>query len=142
MDSKLAWKSVLIVFVVLMCAWTVWPPSETLVLGPDLKGGTTLLYEVAVPDDADAEETLGRVIEVIRRRVDPAGVRNLVFQIQAGNRIQILMPHASEEVRQRQKRYETVRKEIEGARLTRSKVLAVLRADPSVRPAGITAMAG
>src|SRR5688572_29474153 len=98
MDRKLIWKWLLIVLVLAICAAWVYPPRKKLVLGPDLAGGTTLLYEVDIPPGADTQETLGRVIEVVSKRVDPDGVRNLSFQVVAGGRLQILMPHPSKEI--------------------------------------------
>ena len=46
MDKNLTWKIVLVVALVILAAWTLYPPSKTLKPGIDLGGGTSLIYEV------------------------------------------------------------------------------------------------
>ncbi len=46
MDKNLVWKIVLIVVLVVVAGWTLYPPTKTLKPGIDLAGGTSLIYEI------------------------------------------------------------------------------------------------
>ena len=64
--------------------------------GIDLMGGTSLLYEI---DTTGVEGTYGaaeEMIPVLRKRVDPDSVRNLVWRAVGNTRIEILMPLPTE----------------------------------------------
>ena len=77
MDKNLSWKIALVVALVILAAWTLYPPSKTLKPGIDLGGGTSLIYEVDAKG-LGAEEKRGlseRVITVLRRRIDPANIQ-------------------------------------------------------------------
>ena len=68
--------------------------------GIDLIGGTSLLYEI---DTTGVEGTYGaaeQMIPVLRKRVDPDNVRNLIWRAVGNNRIEIHMPQPSEHSRQ------------------------------------------
>ncbi len=67
-------------------------PQDKLTLGPDLKGGTTLVYDVLIPDGANAAEVVERTISTLSKRVDPTGTRNLVWKRLGESRLQVLMP--------------------------------------------------
>ena len=78
--------------------WTVWPPKDTLRLGKDLRGGVSLIYSVKLPPDANSEQTLKQVIEVLKQRVNPTGVLDISFAPQGRDRIEVVMPLPSPEV--------------------------------------------
>ncbi len=110
MNKNLSWKIILIVALVGLAAWTLYPPDKTLKPGIDLGGGTSLIYEIDAKG-LDAGEKRGlseRVIAVLRRRIDPANIQNLVWRPQGSTRFEIQMPLASAEARAKRERYETV----------------------------------
>ncbi len=135
MDNKLTWKSILVVFVILMCGLEMWPPDQRLVRGPDLAGGTVLTYGVEFADDVEEGEKDGivkTVIDVIRGRLDPTGVRNIQISVETGYRIKIVMPHASKDVRALQDAYRAALDKLETGNITRSEIrraLASLKKD-------------
>ena len=98
-ERKLMWQASLIVTVLAVCGWGLYPPGDSLKLGPDLDGGTSLLYEVDVEEQANPQEAIRETIEVLKERVDPEGLKNLVWQIEGKNRISVLMPRPSREVK-------------------------------------------
>ncbi len=109
MDKNLSWKIILVVALVILAAWTLYPPSKTLKPGIDLGGGTSLIYEVDAKG-LSSEEKRGlseRVITVLRRRIDPANIQNLVWRPQGSTRFEIQMPLASAEARDKRTQYET-----------------------------------
>jgi preprotein translocase subunit SecD len=66
--------------------------------GIDMVGGTSLLYEIKTPDGAPAGTGSGgtnlaeQVMESLKKRVDPDGVRNLIWRPIGANRLEIQMP--------------------------------------------------
>ncbi|MCC7145848.1 MAG: protein translocase subunit SecD [Phycisphaeraceae bacterium] len=134
MDNKPLWKPLLIVAVILFSALMIWfpgyyGPKERLKPGIDLAGGTTLIYQVNVPVEmrGRSKEIVEDVISVLRSRVDPDGVRNLIWRPQAGNRIEIQMPVASPEVRQRRQDYLQARQALLAGNLSPLRLQSALR---------------
>jgi SecD/SecF fusion protein len=82
--------------------WLVWPPKDTLRLGKDLRGGVSLTYAVKIPPDASSEQVLKQVIEVLKQRVNPTGVLDISFAPQGRDRIEVVMPLPSPEVQAKQ----------------------------------------
>jgi len=66
--------------------------------GIDMAGGTDLVYEIKVPPGQSAPADLATaVMESLKKRVDPNGVRNLIWRPQPPNRIEIQMPSSGDE---------------------------------------------
>ncbi len=127
MNRNLVPKSVLIVLLVALALWTLYPPSETLKQGIDLAGGTSMIYAIDTEGmSPDEEKDLAqRMITVLRRRIDPANIQNLVWRPQGNTRFEIQMPLASKETQQRRDEYETalnalLRKNINPATIMRT----------------------
>ena len=61
--------------------------------GIDMVGGTSLVYEIKPPEGSNSNDNLAeRVMESLKKRVDPDGVRNLVWRPQGNTRLEIQMP--------------------------------------------------
>ena len=61
--------------------------------GIDMVGGVRLIYEIqASPDQPNKEELANEVMDALKRRVDPNGLRNLVWRPQGSTRLEIQMP--------------------------------------------------
>jgi preprotein translocase subunit SecD len=54
-DSKIIWRIVLIVVVVALCSWSLYPPGEKIHYGLDLSGGIHLVLQVQTDDAIKAE---------------------------------------------------------------------------------------
>jgi len=66
--------------------------------GIDMAGGTDLVYEIKIPPGQSVNPELAlQVMESLKRRVDPNGVRNLIWRPQPPNRIEIQMPASGNE---------------------------------------------
>ena len=60
--------------------------------GIDMVGGTSLLYQIEQPEGSQYNPDLAEsVASALKRRVDPQGVKNLIWRPQ-GNRLEIQMP--------------------------------------------------
>ncbi len=74
---------------ILFAALAVWDPSK-FKLGPDLSGGTILIYRVQDALNVDLEEML----PALKERLDPAGLKNYVIRPLGNDRIEVVMPKA------------------------------------------------
>jgi SecD/SecF fusion protein len=93
----------LIAFLTALCAVAVF--FKPIRLGKDLRGGVSLIYSVKIPPGSDPNMVLGQVIDVLKQRVNPQGVLDIGMQPQGTDRIEIVMPLPSAEVRELQKAY-------------------------------------
>src|SRR5687767_13333751 len=60
-----------------------WSQKHNLKPGIDISGGTSLTYEIQVaPNQPVKEELSQQVADALKRRVDPDGVKNLVWRPQ------------------------------------------------------------
>jgi SecD/SecF fusion protein len=76
--------------------------------GIDLVGGTDLLYELDLSDHAgvDARELAQRVVDTLKQRIDPQGVKNLIWRVvDNGKRIEIQMPDPPANVKKAREAY-------------------------------------
>src|SRR6478672_11410439 len=65
--------------------------------GIDLAGGTILVYEVKTPEGKESSLTsddIKKLAENIKRRIDPADLRNVVVRPVGTSRIEIILPFA------------------------------------------------
>lgn len=109
----LFWKLALIIIVVVMAIWAVYPPAEKIRLGSDLRGGVSLIYHVDIPQGGNASEILSQTIQVLQDRVNPTGVFDIRFQPQGRDRIEIVMPLPSDKVIEAKQEFEDALTELE-----------------------------
>ena len=114
MGKNVAPKAILIIVLVVVAAWTLYPPSKTLKPGPDLGGGTRLIYEIDTQGlkEHEKKDLAQRMITVLRRRIDPANIQNLIWRPLGNTRFEIQMPLASAEARQKRQNFEKAKKEL------------------------------
>jgi len=129
MGKNLMPKAILIIILVLLAAWTLYPPDKTLKPGIDLAGGTSLIYEIDTQDLANAEQKdlAQRMITVLRRRIDPANIQNLIWRPQGNTRFEIQMPLASAEARQKRQNFETAKEELLAKDVNRVRIIRSLK---------------
>lgn len=96
MPTQISGRVTLILAVLFFSLWMIFPTGNPfkpdLKPGIDMVGGTSLLYEIKVPNGM-ADSTLSeQVMNSLKKRVDPQGVRNLIWRPQGGTRLEIQMP--------------------------------------------------
>ncbi|MHC4343341.1 MAG: hypothetical protein ACYSUP_01485 [Planctomycetota bacterium] len=125
MVKNLTWRIVLIIFLVLAAALTLWPPSKTLKPGIDVGGGTSMVYAIDAEglEPAETRDLSSRMITVLRRRVDPANIQNLIWRPQGDTRFEIQMPLASAEAREKRENYELVKQSLLEENINRTMIL-------------------
>ncbi|MDH7599515.1 MAG: hypothetical protein QHH07_07780, partial [Sedimentisphaerales bacterium] len=108
---KAVWLKTLfaIVVPVVLAAWIVYPPGQTIKKGIDLAGGTSLIYEIDTTglSAVEQKDLALRMIEILRRRVDPGNIQNLVWRPHGNTRFEIQMPLANPQARARRTAYLT-----------------------------------
>ena len=93
-------NSILVVGILVLMASAVFPPSEKIRLGKDLRGGVTLVYAVQIDRSEDASDVLNQTISVLKERVDPSGLFEIRMVAQGDDRIEVTMPLPSERAKQ------------------------------------------
>src|ERR1700758_2649317 len=90
------WKLVLIVVSVVAGLIAMVPPDKKLKLGIDLSGGTILVYEVS-RENRPENFNMDELISALKQRADPQGVKEPPIVKIGSNRIEIILPQASDE---------------------------------------------
>jgi SecD/SecF fusion protein len=109
MSRNLVPKFILIGVLIAAAVLALYPPSKTLKPGIDLAGGTSLIYAIDTEGLTATEQRdlAQRMITVLRRRIDPGNIQNLIWRPQGNTRFEIQMPLASKETREAREQYET-----------------------------------
>ena len=121
-------KMVLIIVLVLFAGWTLYPPDKTLKPGPDLGGGTSLIYQIDTQDleEHEKKDLAQRMITVLRRRIDPANIQNLIWRPQGSTRFEIQMPLASAEARTKRQNLDEAKDNLLAENISPAKIMRSL----------------
>jgi len=143
MDKNLSWKTILIVALVGLAAWTLYPPDKTLKPGIDLGGGTSLIYEIDARDLSSEKKRglSGQMITVLRRRIDPANIQNLIWRPQGNTRFEIQMPLSSAEAREKRAAYEDALNTLLADNVSLAAIMRSVELPPEERTEDFTAYA-
>ena len=98
--QNLLWKLILIALLLIGCVFAISPPEKKIRLGRDLSGGVSLIYSVRMDDDVDKQAVLSQTIEVLKERVNPEGVLDIQMTPLGTDRIEVVMPLPSAEVKE------------------------------------------
>jgi len=128
MSKNLTRKIDLIIVLIVVAAWTLYPPNKKLKPGIDLAGGTSLIYEIDTHGlkEAEKRDLAQRMITVLRRRIDPTNIQNLVWRPQGSNRFEIQMPLAGAEARAKRQNYEKAESDLLAKNISRSRIMRYL----------------
>ncbi|HSV15766.1 MAG TPA: protein translocase subunit SecD [Tepidisphaeraceae bacterium] len=107
------------------------PLGEKLNLKPgiDMVGGTSLLYQIKTPEGGfhgNNGQTLAEaVMESLKRRVDPNGVRNLIWRPQGTDRLEIQLPASpnSEEAKKAREAYVAAQQQLSDTNVSSTEVI-------------------
>ncbi|MBC8202163.1 MAG: protein translocase subunit SecD [Planctomycetes bacterium] len=97
--QNLLWKIILIVLLLIGCVFAITPPDKKIRLGRDLSGGVSLIYSVRMDEGVDRQAVLSQTIEVLKERVNPDGVFDIQMTPLGTDRIEVVMPLPSPEVK-------------------------------------------
>lgn len=144
MNRNLLWKLVLIIVLAVVAFIELYPPSKTLNPGLDLAGGTSFIYELDMQGlSANEQRNLAqRTIDVLRKRIDPTNTKNLIWRPQGNNRIEIQVPLASAEAREKRAAYEAALTELQSQNVNLSIIMRSLGKPAAQRDAEFAKFAG
>jgi SecD/SecF fusion protein len=125
------WKPILIV-AVLGLFGAIWA-AKGLKPGLDLAGGTTLVYDVRIPEGRDAGQVIEDTIAVLQDRVDPTGTRNLVWRRVAGNRLEVQMALAPKGITDKREAYLEAKEKLLRGNLNKRDVVRALEKEGGAR---------
>jgi SecD/SecF fusion protein len=97
--QNLLWKIILIVLLLIGCIFAITPPEKKIRLGRDLSGGVSLIYSVRMDEGVDRQSVLSQTIDVLKERVNPDGVFDIQMTPLGTDRIEVVMPLASSQVK-------------------------------------------
>ncbi len=140
MNKNLTPKIVLVIVLIIVAVWTLYPPQMTLKQGIDLAGGTSLIYEIDTFGliEAEKKDLSHKMITVLRRRIDPANIQNLIWRPQGNTRFEVQMPLASAEAHEKRANYEKAEEALLGKNVSRSKIIQALQKPAEERTALFT----
>ena len=101
MERRLAYKIILILAILGLCAYFTFPLNKRINLGLDLRGGMHLLLKVDTSklSGQAKEDATDRAVEVIRNRIDEFGVRETSIQKQGEDEIVVQLPGVTDRQR-------------------------------------------
>lgn len=89
----LPWRAIITIALVVLSIFAVFPVDKRIRLGLDLKGGSHILLEcVDTPEAPLDEDSVKRVVEIVRNRVDQLGVAEPVILRQGDKRVLVQLP--------------------------------------------------
>ena len=131
-DRNLWSKLGLVVVLVGLSLWQIWPLDKKLKPGIDLGGGHSLLFEVddSGLDPSQKSNLAERVTTILRQRVDPQNNRNLVWRSIGWNRIEIQMPKTESKKRVA---FDNAKSDLTATAITEAEVRAAMLLPPDKR---------
>lgn len=99
-------KCIIAVVMLMLAFWASNPPSKKIGLGKDLRGGASLVYSVQLDRTESASQVIPKVIEVLKKRIDPNGLYEIQIVSQGQDRIEITMPLPSDYVKELRKGFQ------------------------------------
>jgi SecD/SecF fusion protein len=130
------YKSAIIVLaVMIIMIYGLYPPEKKLRLGKDLSGGASLVYAVSIDPSENPKEVLDKTIEVLKRRVDPDGLLEITMVAVGNDRIEITMPLPSPRVKVLKQAFEDELAKLGRNRVSEASVDQAMRLPPAERSA-------
>lgn len=127
---------------VIMAVWAMSPPSTKVKLGKDLEGGSALVYRVQMDRTENPKEVIPKVIDVLKRRIDPNGLFEISIVQQGQDRIEITMPLPGDEVKALRQAFEDELAKLEVASVDSAEFERIMRLPTDERTAEIDRVAG
>lgn len=137
-------KLSIIAAMVVIAAFTIWPISKKLKPGLDLGGGVSLIYDIDT-EGLTTDETkglAGRMISILRNRIDPTNVANINMIPHGDTRIEIQLPLASKYTVEKRDLYQDALESLEGDNINLLKIRGTLSKEGINLEEGVAKFAG
>jgi SecD/SecF fusion protein len=132
MQQKYTGRVIVILAVIAAALWAIFPSGNfrhpDLKPGIDMVGGTSLLYEIKTTPGTDTDGLSTRVMEALKKRVDPQGVRNLIWRPQGNTRLEIQIPMSSEsrDASAKREAFANAQRKLEDTNIRQTEVVATV----------------
>lgn len=110
-QKNLFTRTALVLATIVFAVWAILPPEKQLRRGKDIAGGSSLVYQVNLRP-TDPPDTMSRMVELIKSRVDPQGILEITITPLGTNRLEISMPLPDRQVQQLKAQFESVLAEV------------------------------
>jgi len=97
-------NSIILLVALVIAIYSILPTDKKLRKGKDLAGGASLVYQVYTKPGESG--VIGKVIEVVKDRIDPKGVMEISVVAQGADRIEITMPLPDRSVKEVKKKFD------------------------------------
>jgi len=132
---------IFILVLIALSFWAILPLDVRLRKGKDLNGGATLVYQVELKP-TDPPDTMDRMIDLLRKRVDPDGLLEVSMVPLGKDRIEITMPLPNERVKKLKASFEEELQKLADAPSSVGKLEGILPLPADQRAAEIAKLAG
>jgi len=140
-EKTLIQRFVIIIAVVLVALFLLYPPKEKLRGGLDIEGGVSMIFEIQEEPGENDPHLADRMKQLLQRRVDPKGVYGLSWRVLGRNRLEIQMPLPPEENKQLRADYIAAREQLLSTNIKRSELETALRMSGDARTTRLVELA-
>ncbi len=96
--QRLLMHAIIVLLIIIWSVWQIVPPETKLRRAKDLNGGATLVYQVELKP-TDPPDTMARLTDLLRRRIDPSGLLEISLTKVGEDRIEVTMPLPNDNVK-------------------------------------------
>jgi SecD/SecF fusion protein len=139
--STLVRNAIILLCIVAVCIWAIYPPESKLRRGKDIAGGVSLIYGVDIKP-GDPSDTLSKVATNVKERLDPAGVLEITVVPMGSDRLEITMPLPSAKVEALKKAFEEELAKVGTASMSRDELERIAALPEAQRTEAIKKAAG
>lgn len=141
-DPNRMLKWLLVIGLVVVSLWALYPPERKLKGGIDLVGGTSLLFEIDTTglQQFELRDLSARVMRILRERVDPKGQLNLEWRPVGSTRLEVRMPRPPKVATERREDFNDAMAKIGALNLTRFEVESALNLPEAERAGAMQAL--
>ncbi len=143
MPEKTLNQRLIIIGVVLLAGlWLVVPPSQKLKPGLDIAGGFSLIFEIDTAGVEGNQNIAEDMKELLRRRVDPSGVYELIWRVHGRNRIEVQMPLPRKEAVELREQFLAAQEKLFQSAIKPGELDVLFATPPAERDAALVAHSG
>lgn len=133
-------NTILVLVIILLSVYAILPPDTQLRRAKDLAGGVSLVYQVELKP-TDASDTISRMIDLLKGRVDPSNQFDITMEQLGSSRIQITMPLPTPKVQSLRAAYDKAVEALGQGALSAEQFASVMTLPADQRGARLTEMA-
>ena len=140
-EKTLGQRLALILIVLLIGIFMIYPPKTKLRGGLDIEGGVSMIFEIQEEQGENNPYLAEQMKQLLMKRVDPQGIYGLNWRVMGSNRLEIQMPLPPEDNKRLQNEFVAAREQLLTSNIHRGEMEAALRASGDERTTALAALA-